>query len=334
MQRLADRPPRPLTWEEKVAKQQAHWPVLVIAHDVGTSNAELAARIHNDDIRSNASAVRCLAPAHIWSDGVPPLVDGSGKPRTDTCDGVSLTLRTFSGDTVRIVFRDMRKTKWIKTELNHLATCHRQQIQVHINGKVFDLPLFQHTSVGISINKKRILFPSLDFVQRIRAHGQIDVLKMTCYGGFFTHRYGGGRLEDAAKARDDVISDVAYDVCAETRKALLLDEQSPPTVEWASLFRAIERLVHTHTLEQNSLFAIEPLLLAPRAPAQVSASSSSASASPSALCCCCCLEAAPTVLTLPCRHLCLCKPCSTKLASPASCPKCREAISARIDVFL
>jgi hypothetical protein len=93
------------------------------------------------------------------------------------------------------------------------------------------------------------------------------------------------------------------------------------------LFADIERIIRTHAnLAPGPLFSVESLA----APANQPNSAISATNA----CCCICLDAVPTILVMPCRHLCLCQACSTQLAAPAQCPQCREPIAERIAVFV
>ena len=49
--------------------------------------------------------------------------------------------------------------------------------------------------------------------------------------------------------------------------------------------------------------------------------------------CVICMEGKKDVLVMPCRHLCLCKACSSNTAL-TECPICRTAIVSTIAVFL
>ena len=48
--------------------------------------------------------------------------------------------------------------------------------------------------------------------------------------------------------------------------------------------------------------------------------------------CVVCQTDAKTVLLMPCRHMCLCKECSSR-SEMTKCPLCRVAITEKIDVF-
>lgn len=48
--------------------------------------------------------------------------------------------------------------------------------------------------------------------------------------------------------------------------------------------------------------------------------------------CVVCQTDAKTVLLMPCRHMCLCKNCSSR-SEMTKCPLCRVAITERIDVY-
>lgn len=53
------------------------------------------------------------------------------------------------------------------------------------------------------------------------------------------------------------------------------------------------------------------------------------------LSCVVCLDRKKTVVVLPCRHLCLCRPCSRELQNfQSSCPLCREEIDEIIDTYI
>lgn len=49
--------------------------------------------------------------------------------------------------------------------------------------------------------------------------------------------------------------------------------------------------------------------------------------------CCVCLEGEKTILVMPCKHLCLCEPCS-KQKKLKLCPVCRTKIQQKINVFV
>ena len=51
--------------------------------------------------------------------------------------------------------------------------------------------------------------------------------------------------------------------------------------------------------------------------------------------CVVCMEQEKKVLLLPCKHLCMCKPCADKIvAGSAQCPVCRERILDSSEIYI
>lgn len=81
----------------------------------------------------------------------------------------------------------------------------------------------------------------------------------------------------------------------------------------------------------NGPVARKPLRRSPRSPTQGDKSTSPTNS----LSCVVCLDRKKTVVVLPCRHLCLCRPCSQQLPNfQNSCPLCRNEITQTIDTYI
>uniref|UniRef100_A0A336KQ72 CSON013591 protein n=1 Tax=Culicoides sonorensis TaxID=179676 RepID=A0A336KQ72_CULSO len=82
----------------------------------------------------------------------------------------------------------------------------------------------------------------------------------------------------------------------------------------------------------NGPTARKPLRRSPRNPKR---EETKTSLTQSSLSCVVCLDRKKTVVVLPCRHLCLCTPCSRQLPNfQNSCPLCRNEISETIETYI
>ena len=51
--------------------------------------------------------------------------------------------------------------------------------------------------------------------------------------------------------------------------------------------------------------------------------------------CVVCLDAKKSVCLLPCKHMCMCPPCASKvMAASAQCPVCREPVADSFEMFM
>ena len=51
--------------------------------------------------------------------------------------------------------------------------------------------------------------------------------------------------------------------------------------------------------------------------------------------CVVCMDAKKSVCLLPCKHMCMCQPCASKvMAASAQCPVCREPVADSFEMFM